>query len=400
MWLAACGCRSAASSKPRAEELTAHAYNSQNWAYQARILKTVYNNMVKMSAKIAVAYNEAIDALAAAGIPWANEVREGGGWAGLTGEGNCTDVLVGWEATGEFAGVRGASAGMMAGAGTGFFSRPATIATDQATPRVRAHHQLIEEARAEGGLVSRVRDAAASVSSGAGGKEMAALKAYLRLKGWCLQLAEIDRAHNLTAAEKAARLFDGSSVVMVKAQDAVVGALGRKWASQLDATSEVPLAEQAKPLLAAAEAKVRAVITRACPGPLAGTLGGDGGVDFDAVVLKCGRDALGILGGRLGYAVHVIALTGTKLRHRSGQGGVSQTAALTAGNTKKRKSAWKKALSAHEAGDDSDLIQFRPNPPKLSSRAAADLHQPPIRATAAVCRRPLGRRTDPNAAKN
>lgn len=42
------------------------------------------------------------------------------------------------------------------------------------------------------------------------------------------------------------------------------------------------------------------------------------------------------------------------------------------------------------------FIKIRPNPSKLSSRATADLHQPPIRATAAVCRRPLGRGTDPN----
>ena len=43
--------------------------------------------------------------------------------------------------------------------------------------------------------------------------------------------------------------------------------------------------------------------------------------------------------------------------------------------------------------------KFRPNPSKLSSRTTADLHQPPFRATAAVCRRPLGRRTDPNGRK-
>ena len=43
------------------------------------------------------------------------------------------------------------------------------------------------------------------------------------------------------------------------------------------------------------------------------------------------------------------------------------------------------------------LITFRPNPSTLSSRTTADLHQPqPVRATAAVCRRPLGHRTDPN----
>ena len=45
------------------------------------------------------------------------------------------------------------------------------------------------------------------------------------------------------------------------------------------------------------------------------------------------------------------------------------------------------------------LIKIRPNPSKLSSRTTADLHQPPFRATAAVCRRPLGRRTDPNGRK-
>ena len=41
------------------------------------------------------------------------------------------------------------------------------------------------------------------------------------------------------------------------------------------------------------------------------------------------------------------------------------------------------------------LTKFRPNPPKLSSRTTADLHQPPFRATAAVCRRLLGRGTEP-----
>ena len=46
-----------------------------------------------------------------------------------------------------------------------------------------------------------------------------------------------------------------------------------------------------------------------------------------------------------------------------------------------------------------DLIKFRPSPSKLSSRTTADLHQPPFRAIAAVCRRPLGRRTDPNGRK-
>ena len=45
------------------------------------------------------------------------------------------------------------------------------------------------------------------------------------------------------------------------------------------------------------------------------------------------------------------------------------------------------------------LIKFRPNPLRLSSRTTADLHQPPFRATAAVCRRPLGRRTDLNGRK-
>ena len=33
-------------------------------------------------------------------------------------------------------------------------------------------------------------------------------------------------------------------------------------------------------------------------------------------------------------------------------------------------------------------------PDRVSSRATADLHQPPVRATAAVCRRPLGHGTD------
>ena len=42
------------------------------------------------------------------------------------------------------------------------------------------------------------------------------------------------------------------------------------------------------------------------------------------------------------------------------------------------------------------ISNLRPNPPRLSSRTTADLRQPPIRATAAVCRRPLGRGTDPN----
>ena len=43
-----------------------------------------------------------------------------------------------------------------------------------------------------------------------------------------------------------------------------------------------------------------------------------------------------------------------------------------------------------------DLIKFPLKSSRLSSRTTADLHQPPIRATAAVYRRPLGRRTDPN----
>ena len=43
-----------------------------------------------------------------------------------------------------------------------------------------------------------------------------------------------------------------------------------------------------------------------------------------------------------------------------------------------------------------DLLNFPVNPSRLSSRTTADLHQPPFRATAAVCRRPL---TDPNGRK-
>ena len=42
------------------------------------------------------------------------------------------------------------------------------------------------------------------------------------------------------------------------------------------------------------------------------------------------------------------------------------------------------------------FITSRPNLSTLSSWTTADLHQPPFRATAAVCCRPLGRRTDPN----
>ena len=46
-----------------------------------------------------------------------------------------------------------------------------------------------------------------------------------------------------------------------------------------------------------------------------------------------------------------------------------------------------------------DLIKFPLKSSRLSSRTTADLHQPPFRATAAVCRRLLGRRTDLNGRK-
>ena len=42
------------------------------------------------------------------------------------------------------------------------------------------------------------------------------------------------------------------------------------------------------------------------------------------------------------------------------------------------------------------LVRLCLNLPRFSSLATADLHQPPFRPAAAVCRRPLGRRTDPN----
>ena len=49
--------------------------------------------------------------------------------------------------------------------------------------------------------------------------------------------------------------------------------------------------------------------------------------------------------------------------------------------------------NGRKASADSILIDisFRPNPSRLSSRATADLHQPPFQGTAAVCRRPLER---------
>ena len=58
--------------------------------------------------------------------------------------------------------------------------------------------------------------------------------------------------------------------------------------------------------------------------------------------------------------------------------------------------AFDSSFDTDRSGPCSISIKFRPNPSKLSSRTTADLHQPPFRATAAVCRRPLGRRTDLN----
>jgi len=57
------------------------------------------------------------------------------------------------------------------------------------------------------------------------------------------------------------------------------------------------------------------------------------------------------------------------------------------------------SVTANYTGPVAIFINFHPNLARLSSRATADVHQPPFRATAAVCRRPLGRRADPNGRK-